>query len=58
MIEDIKIKQNYDWVYYGGGIQRWEATNWTVLVLKNGEWSEVYVQHVNPFPPEDEKNGN
>jgi hypothetical protein len=54
MIEDIKIKQKYGWVHHGNGVKYWEATTWTILVLKNGEWSEVFVQHVNPEPDGEE----
>lgn len=61
MIEDIKVEQTYGWVTRfnddGSAERIWSMTKYRILFLRNGEWSEVEVQHINPFPPEtdDEK---
>jgi len=52
MIEDIKVEQRYGWVHQGNGVKYWEPTSYIIMVKRDGQWSEVEVQHINPFPPE------
>jgi hypothetical protein len=54
MIEDIKIVQRYDWRVKDNGEMVWDAVSYMIMVKRDGQWSEVEVQHINPFPPEEE----
>jgi hypothetical protein len=53
MVEDIKIVQRYDWRAKDNGQRVWDAVSYMIMVKRDGQWSEVEVQHINPFPPEE-----
>lgn len=53
MIEDIKVVQRYDWRAKDNGEMVWDAVSYMIMVKRDGQWSEVEVQHINPFPPEE-----
>lgn len=50
-IEDIKISQVYGWVDTGNGKPVWAPKVYDIMLLRNGSWSKVPVEHVNPKPP-------
>lgn len=52
-IEDIKVSQAYGWVDTGNGKPVWAPKAYGIYVLRNGSWSKVPVEHVNPKPPKD-----
>ncbi len=53
MIEDIKVVQRYDWMTTDQGERVWDMTSYKIMIKREGEWSEVRVEHINPFPPEE-----
>lgn len=53
MIEDVKIVQRYGWKTNDEGVRAWEPIAYTVMVKRNGEWSEIRVEHLNPLEEED-----
>jgi hypothetical protein len=53
MIEDIKIVQRYGWKTNDEGVRAWEPIAYTVMVKRNGEWSEIRVEHLNPLEEEE-----
>jgi hypothetical protein len=59
MIEDIKVEQRYGWVTVfnsdGSAERVWSATKYCILFLRNGEWHEVPVEHINPQPPTEQE---
>lgn len=58
MIEDIKVEQTYGWATRfkddGSAERVWSMTNYRILFLRNGEWHEVPVEHINPTPPKEQ----
>ena len=55
MVEDIKVVQRYDWKVKDNGQRVWDAVSYVIMVKRDGQWSEVEVQHINPFPPEEKE---
>jgi hypothetical protein len=59
MIEDIKVEQRYGWIDVvtgPGAVEKaWGMTSYKILVLRDGHWSELRVEHINPQPPKEEK---
>lgn len=59
MIEDIKVVQQYGWRTTDQGERVWDMTSYKIMIksawngTSGGEWSEVPVEHINPFPPEE-----
>ena len=54
MIEDIKVMQRYDWITTCQGERVWDMASYKIMIKREGEWSEVRVEHINPCPPEEE----
>jgi hypothetical protein len=54
VIEDIKVVQRYDWMTTDQGDRVWGMSSYKIMIKREGQWSEVEVQHINPFPPEEQ----
>lgn len=57
MIEDIKVEQTYGWGITPQGEPVWMSTSYRIMFLRNGEWHEVPVEHINPTPPQEQSDG-
>lgn len=54
VIEDIKVVQNWGWqTPTGGGPRIWVPMDWKILILRDGQWHPVRVDHSNPLPPKE-----
>jgi hypothetical protein len=54
MIEDIKVVQRYGWVELPDEKEKvWGMTAYMIMIKREGEWSTIPVEHVNPQPPEE-----
>lgn len=50
-IEDLCVRQTYGWMTDDAGKVFWGHKGYDIMLLRNGSWSKVPVEHVNPKPP-------
>lgn len=52
-IEDLCVRQTYGWMTDDAGKVFWGHKGYDIMLMRNGSWSQVPVEHVNPKPPKD-----
>ena len=52
MITDIKAVNIYGWVLHKETLH-WEVVRHKIMFLRDGEWTEVRLELLNPEPPND-----